>query len=137
KGEDVSDPEALLAKLKVDRGVGPAEAQGGERAAQRRLDAFLKSGLERYEPGRSDPLGDGASGLSPFLHFGQISPVQIAHRARTAPASESRASFLEELIVRRELAFNFVRHCAGYDSYDGAVPDWAKASLSAHRNDAR
>ncbi len=137
ESEDVSKPRALLKALKLDHDVPPLDRSGGERAAQNRLDGFLDDGIERYEPGRSDPLSNGSSDLSAFLHFGQISPVQIAWRVRRQPRSDSRASFLEELIVRRELAFNFVRFCAGYDSYDGAVPDWAKATLNAHKDDAR
>lgn len=136
-GEDVSDPRALLKAMTLDGSVGPVDQQGGERAAQARLDAFLDGGLSHYADGRSDPLSDGASGLSAYLHFGHISPVQIAQRARSRPASESRASFLEELIVRRELAFNFVRHCDFYDEYSAAVPEWAQATLSAHAKDAR
>ena len=76
--------------------------------------------------------------LSPYLHFGQISPVEIALRVRRASAGSARdrAAYLEELIVRRELAVNFVHFNDRYDRYD-SLPAWARATLEAHRRDPR
>jgi deoxyribodipyrimidine photo-lyase len=78
------------------------------------------------------------SGLSPHLHFGQISPVRIALTVtRASHASEgARAAFLEQLIVRRELAMNFVEHTPDYDSWS-CLPAWARATLVAHAGDPR
>ncbi|HEX8373603.1 MAG TPA: hypothetical protein VF606_00300, partial [Geminicoccaceae bacterium] len=75
---------------------------------------------------------------SPYLQFGQISPVEVALRAcGAAPADDpDRAAFLEELVVRRELAHNFLRHVTNYDSLD-CVPGWARATLDKHRRDRR
>jgi deoxyribodipyrimidine photo-lyase len=71
------------------------------------------------------------------LHFGQISPIYIALQARRAAAhDEDRASYLEELVVRRELAHNFVHYTEGYDRYTG-LPGWARATLDDHRDDER
>jgi deoxyribodipyrimidine photo-lyase len=73
--------------------------------------------------------------LSAYLHFGQISPVEIALAARDSGAGNAdRAAYLEELIVRRELATNFVEHTGDYDSYS-CLPDWARQTLAAHEND--
>ena len=44
--------------------------------------------------------------------------------------------FLEELIVRRELAFNFARYAARLDSLE-ELPHWARATLHKHRTDPR
>jgi deoxyribodipyrimidine photo-lyase len=56
-------------------------------------------------------------------------------RRSVAPA-EARESFLEELVVRRELSDNFCLHMQEYDSWN-AFPDWAQRTLDKHRNDGR
>jgi len=77
----------------------------------------------------------GSSEMSPYLHFGQVSPVTLAllaqeHGGRGTPA------FLEELIVRRELAVNFVRYHDQYDSF-ASLPAWAQKTLLLHQGDQR
>jgi deoxyribodipyrimidine photo-lyase len=75
--------------------------------------------------------------MSPYLHFGQISPVRIARRIRDAEApAEAKEAYLEELVVRRELAVNFVYYNREYRSYD-ALPGWALETLEEHRGDPR
>jgi deoxyribodipyrimidine photo-lyase len=78
---------------------------------------------------------DGTSGLSPYLHFGQISPVEVAWRAAQVGGPGAQA-FLEELIVRRELAVNFVFYNPNYDRFEG-LPAWAKETLRQHASDPR
>jgi deoxyribodipyrimidine photo-lyase len=77
--------------------------------------------------------------MSPYLHFGHISPVEIALAIRTAKDGDpdDRSAYLEELIVRRELAMNHVFHTQGYDDYARAVPDWARKTLAEHADDER
>lgn len=132
------DVKATLASLKVDRSVGASRRfVGGTPQARERLRRFIGQGLGRYAQGRSEPAAGIASGLSPYLHFGQISPVEIALAIRGADAAEAdRAAFLEELIVRRELACNFVAHTPEYWTY-GAMPAWARRSLKSHGRDGR
>ena len=76
--------------------------------------------------------------MSPFLHFGQISPLEIALAVLDAAVGgpEDRASYLEELIVRRELAMNHVFYEERYDTYD-AVPEWARSTLAGASSDPR
>jgi deoxyribodipyrimidine photo-lyase len=75
--------------------------------------------------------------LSPYLHFGHISALDIALAVSGADTPEpAREAFLEELIVRRELAVNHVVHCRDYDRYAG-LPNWAKTSLKRHAQDTR
>ena len=57
-------------------------------------------------------------------------------RDRSAGASADRSAYLEELIVRRELAINFVHFGQNYDSY-ACLPEWTHATLDAHRGDRR
>jgi deoxyribodipyrimidine photo-lyase len=109
--------------------------EAGARAAARRLKAFLDHDLDRYDQDRNDPSLHGQSDLSPWLHFGQVSPVELAVRARRH-GGPGVGPWLEQLIVRRELAVNFVLHNTSYDSYQG-LPDWAKRSLDSAREDGR
>jgi len=127
----------LLARLAVDMTVPPAhDAPPGPAAAEARLSAFLASGLPGYADRRRQTDGAG-SGLSPYLRFGQMSPLRVALAARDADVPpDDRAAFLEELIVRRELASNFVYYNAQYDRLDG-LPDWASSTLARHADDAR
>ena len=111
--------------------------QPGEKAAYRTMEEFLKDKLSLYDKQRNDPVRDGQSSLSPYLHFGQISPQRIALEAFKSPADKkSRDAFLEELIVRRELSDNFCFYNANYDNVEG-FSAWAKKTLNEHRHDKR
>ncbi|MDX9973565.1 MAG: deoxyribodipyrimidine photo-lyase [FCB group bacterium] len=126
-------------RLKVDRSVGPAEGgRGGATEAERLLGDFLDRKLVRYAEGRNEPGSDIPSGLSPYLHFGQISALRVALAAgeRAQGCEPSVEAFLEELIVRRELAMNFTHFNPAYDRYE-CVPAWARASLAKHEGDPR
>ena len=87
---------------------------------------------------RTDILNSKASCLSPYLHFGQISPLDIALKIKSSRGHqvEQKEAFLEELLVRRELAINFVHFEKEYDNLD-CLPDWAAKTLDAHENDER
>jgi deoxyribodipyrimidine photo-lyase len=142
-GIALDDIPALVRDLGVDAGVPPVAAlRGGERAAETRLRDFLARGLRRYGDDRNDPGLGGQSGLSPYLHFGHISPLWIALAVRERGARASRGSgpsaraFLEELIVRRELSANMVRYEADYDRFS-VLPAWCRATLLAHAKDRR
>jgi deoxyribodipyrimidine photo-lyase len=136
---DPTDRVALLKTLDVDRAVAPvARFRGGTGEARRRLAHFLRYKLDGYAGGRSEPAEAHVSGLSPYLHFGQISPVEVALKAKAAKSAgdADRASFLEELIVRRELACNFVQFTDNYDDY-ACLPGWARRTLAEHAGDRR
>ena len=109
----------------------------GETSALKSLENFLKNKFDNYNEWRNDPTKNGQSNLSPYLHFGQISAQRIAlETERLNGNKESAKFFLEELIVRRELADNFCYFNKNYDSFDG-FHDWAKTSLNEHRKDER
>jgi deoxyribodipyrimidine photo-lyase len=129
---------SLVNALPIDRSVSPAPGwRGGRRAGLARLDAFVKSRLSGYSTMRNRPEQDGTSGLSPYLHFGHLGPRETALAARASDAGlEDRQSFTEELVVRRELAVNFVRYNAAYDRATSAAR-WATETLSRHRRDER
>jgi deoxyribodipyrimidine photo-lyase len=106
----------------------------GERAAREHLVYFLNYKLSRYDSDRNDPMRDGQSNLSPYLHFGQISAQRIA--LQVFDSLKDSSPFLEELIVRRELSDNFCYYNLNYDSFNG-FPNWAKETLREHENDRR
>lgn len=110
---------------------------GGQTAARAALAGFLGARFARYAQNRNQPHTDDVSGLAKHLHFGHLSPVEIALAAEEAGGGENLDAFLEELIVRRELCVNFVWYTPGYDTYEGAVPEWARRTLEAHRRDPR
>jgi deoxyribodipyrimidine photo-lyase len=128
----------LLDQIPLDRSVGPISAfTGGAAAARKILGRFIRDTLAGYAARRNQPDLEGTSQLSPYLHFGQIDPLSVALAVKNtdAPAADKKA-FLEELIVRRELAVNFVRYNSSYDRFDACEP-WADRSLRLHLGDPR
>ena len=133
---NLSSPKELAKKLKVDQSVRPvSKYKGGQTEAQKHLKIFLDEKLDDYHEIRNDPTKDFQSNLSPYLHFGQISPLEIALKVQETDGPGKEA-FLEELIIRRELAINYVYYNSKYDSYDG-ITDWAKKTLREHEDDPR
>lgn len=127
----------LLARLPLDRTVpAVAEIVPGEAAAHEALTSFIEQRLNGYAVERNDPTRSGQSGLSPYLHFGQLSPQRAALAVASCGVSGTQEAFLEELIVRRELADNFCWYNDRYDGVEG-FPDWAWKSLDRHRDDPR
>ncbi len=133
---DVSDVEEAVSRLDVDRSVPRVDGlHGGTQVAKRRLEEFLREKLDLYSELRNDPTQDYLSGMSPYLHFGQISPLYIALRVLDSD-SPGKDAYLEELIVRRELSLNFVHYNGHYDSLQG-LPDWVRKTLGEHEADPR
>jgi deoxyribodipyrimidine photo-lyase len=135
----LADLDAILDDLQLDGSVPAAlRFQGGTSEARQRLEAFLDGKLKGYGGDRNEPAAYQCSFLSPYLHFGQISPVEVALAVRGSGVGhpDDRNAYLEELIVRRELATNFVHYQPDYDRY-ACLPDWARQTLAAHRVDTR
>ncbi len=132
------DWENLYGRLNIDSSVKIVEnIKSGNAAAVSVLNDFLKNKYEKYGELRNDPTIDSQSGLSPYLHFGQISAQKVAYLASIVDVNiESKKAFLEELIIRRELADNFCYYNTRYDKSDG-FPEWAVKSLKEHEKDKR
>jgi deoxyribodipyrimidine photo-lyase len=136
EGLDLSDIDALMSSLSCDGAASPVTSfKGGTRQALHRLERFLQERLESYHEERNEPSLDASSNLSPYLHFGHISPLHVALEVsrRQGPGPQA---FLEELIIRRELSMNYVFYNGLYNSYEG-LPRWARRTLEAHRGDRR
>ncbi|MEM9799067.1 MAG: FAD-dependent oxidoreductase [Planctomycetota bacterium] len=131
------DLAALVAECEIDHGV-PAipHTRGGSRAANARWDSFRDERLVRYARDRNDPLRPGVSRLSPYLHFGMVSPFRVAAEAERIGGAGAE-KFLDELLVWRELAWHFCHHSgAAIDSLE-AIPDWARETLEEGEADER
>jgi deoxyribodipyrimidine photo-lyase len=133
---DQLDP--LLRRLGVDRGV-PAVSwlfKGGATAAKARFARFLQTSLQHYDSHSNQPQTDDISHMSPYLHFGQISPLYLALQVSRVDHGAARDAYIEQLVVRRELAFNYVHFQPNYDQLT-SLPGWALNTLDAHRHDPR
>jgi deoxyribodipyrimidine photo-lyase len=128
----------------------------GEREAAKALRSFIEDDLADYAEKRNDITSDGQSGLSPYLHFGQISSLRVLletmkkmdvrpllfdepSMAKSDSGTSIKAggdALVEELVVRKELADNFCFYESHYDTLKGA-PEWARKSLDDHRTDQR
>ncbi|MCF3134911.1 cryptochrome/photolyase family protein [Streptomyces olivochromogenes] len=80
-------------------GLSEGLAPGGERVGRKRMTAWLRRGVAHYEDRHDDLAGDATSHLSPHLHFGTLSPVELVHRARQAGGPGADA-FVRQLAWR-------------------------------------
>jgi deoxyribodipyrimidine photo-lyase len=130
------DVDGLAAGVADKSPVKGDMMEAGEAAAHRALDGISRK-LQGYGDDRNNPCVNGQSGMSAYLHFGQLSPQRLAWTvSRSRLPAETKEVFLEELVVRRELSDNFCYYEPGYDSFDG-FPEWARKTLDQHRNDKR
>jgi deoxyribodipyrimidine photo-lyase len=139
EGLDLSDIDSVLDGMDLDRSVGALSHlyKGGNSEAKKMFRRFLKKGLGDYVEHRNQPQADDVSHMSKYLHFGHVSPIWLALEARrSSTKKENVESFVEELVVRRELSMNFVFYNDDYDSFSN-LPGWAKETLRKHKNDER
>ena len=123
--------------LKVDRDIEITTLiKPGEREAIKTLKRFIRNRLDKYNEFRNDPNENVISDLSPYLHFGQISSQRVALILQSINRHPMIDTFLEELIVRKELSDNYCFYNPEYDSFRG-FPDWAQKTLNNHRKDER
>jgi len=145
-----------LRRLPIDHDVPPSTIPAGPSAGRARLRTFLDDGLARYGEQRNHPDADAASGLSPYLHWGHLSVHEVVdgvlRREGWSPArlgsrtdgrregwwgvSPDAEAFLDELVTWRELGFGFCHHVPDHERYE-TLPQWARATLEAHAEDAR
>jgi len=133
---NITDTINVVSSLDIDHTVSIVDAfRGGNCEAQKRLKHFIKNKLDDYQELRNNPITDSLSNMSPYLHFGQISPLDIALQVLQS-GSPGKDSYLDELIIRRELSMNYVFYNHNYDSFDG-LPQWAQRTLHSHQLDER
>lgn len=129
--------EDVFKKIRVDTDVLPVNwIQSGPKAAKRTLREFLDKKIEYYSDKRNIPTENYVSNLSPYIHFGQISAQTIVLETYEKVRNSKKDSFVEELVVRRELADNYCYFNKEYDNPLG-YPSWAIESHKAHSKDKR
>lgn len=133
---DLSNIGAALNELHVER-IPPCRTVGGHSEAIKKLEEFVEKKFDKYARFKNDPSQDVESKLSPYLHFGHMSPQEILQRLRLTGDKENYEAFLEQLIVRRELAHNFAYHVENLDDLYSLLPGWAAKTLSDHSKDVR
>ena len=156
-----TSPEELsssrfLSALPIDHSVAPVAETGGRATGRERLRRFVEDGLDRYTDDKNHPDRGAGSGLSPWLHFGHVSPhevfMSVVGREGWSPArlsdlvdgrrqgwwgmSPSAEAFLDQLVTWRELGFGYNTYELRYDAYD-TLPEWARGTLASHAGDPR
>lgn len=139
---DLNELNTLIESLPIDQSVIETSLfKGGYQEALRRLQTFIqfkaKDYLERNAPGEQL-----TSTLSPYLHFGQISSLEIVHAIQHAKEEgminqETFDGIFEQVFVRRELAFNFVYYNQNYDQFEYITEPWAYKTMEEHQDDYR
>jgi deoxyribodipyrimidine photo-lyase len=133
----LKDSLEILDILNIDKSVSLSPFVGGYSQARKYLEEFIERKLHKYKDFRSHPELDYQSNLSPYLHFGQISPIEVVLEVLSKYGKDENVdSFFNELIVWRELARNFCYYNPNYNHYEG-IPDWAKETLEEHKKDRR
>jgi deoxyribodipyrimidine photo-lyase len=123
---------------KIDRTVPEVSRwRGGSQEGQRLLKEFVDHKLDGYGTQRNKPENDLTSRLSPYLHFGHISPVSVALAVgRSAAPKADKEAFLNQITTWRELSVNLVRFNPDYDNFECGEP-WAHRTLAKHASDLR
>jgi len=126
----------LVARCDIDHSVGPvADTVGGSMSGYDRWEQFKQNHLAVYHRKRNNPLTDGASRLSAYLHYGMVSPFRVAREAADVD-NEGSEKYLDELLIWRELAYGFCFYRPDHHRVS-ALPEWALASLRQHQGDDR
>lgn len=140
--DTLEDIDALLDRLPIDKSVKPSMFyKGGYQRASQMLYAFLQENIEKFEE-MNDPSNDFTSKLSMYLHFGQISSLEVLDRVLLAKeqgriTEAASDAFIEKLLVRRELAINFMHFNSGYDDFYQMTENWAYETMEMHEQDPR
>ena len=134
-----ADIAELCAQCEIDHTVGPVvHTPGGSKAGYARWELFKSKGLKGYARLRNDAaiaFPRGVSRMSPYLHHGQVSPLRIAREAAQT-ASAGAEKFLDELLIWRELAYNFCFHHNQPETL-AVLPEWARRTIEDHSGDRR
>ncbi len=125
----------FIDKLKLKPYINPIKLASGERKAVKLIRDFIEKGLSYYNEGRNIVGENYQSNISPYLNFGQISPIRILNTLEKH-SDANRDRFVEQLVVRRELSYNFVHYNTNYENFN-SLPDWAKQTLQDHSDDKR
>ena len=140
------DYKAIRQSLNLDESVIPSKIyHGGYKNAVDILEDFFETRLNGYKD--SSPVKRNTSRIGMYLHFGQISSLDVMKRLyqyislqrkqNKTVDQESVDGFIEQLFIRRELAYNYVYYVDGYDCFEGMTDKWAYQTMAMHKTDVR
>src|SRR5690606_5727532 len=121
---DLNALQTALDELNVNRDIKPSPIyKGGYVEASQYLFNFIQNKVHYYEES-SDPSTDYTSNLSMYIHFGQISTLEILDQLKMALDQEKITetvyeAYKEQIFIRRELAFNYCYYNPRYDTFIG------------------
>jgi deoxyribodipyrimidine photo-lyase len=140
--ESFDNIHLVLEKFNIDHSVKKSDIyKGGYLEASKWFTNFVQHDIEDYKD-RNDPSDPKLSHMSMYLHFGQISSLELLERLEIASMQKqinqaSIDAFIEQLLVRRELAFNYVYYTKGYDQFELMSQPWAYRTMKKHASDER
>ncbi|GIY97540.1 deoxyribodipyrimidine photo-lyase [Caerostris extrusa] len=132
------DWNTIESNLEVNMDVKEvAWAKPGTTAGLCKISEFCKSRLKSFNDLRNDPTKNNLSDLSPWFHFGQISIQRtilqvLKFKSKCGPSVDA---FVEEAVIRRELADNFCYYNKNYDKVEGRMI--GQKTLKDHSKDKR
>ncbi|XP_052830650.1 deoxyribodipyrimidine photo-lyase isoform X1 [Octopus bimaculoides] len=129
----------IIGKSDIDETVKPVDwAKPGTVAGYATLESFCNERLKHFATERNDPTKNSLSNLSPWLRFGHISPQRCILVVKKFQKSYKNSvdAFVEEAVIRSELADNYCYYQKDYDNINGAY-EWARNSLKQHAKDKR
>ena len=139
---DLNALQTVLDELNVNRDIKPSPIyKGGYVEASKHLFNFIQNKVHYYEES-SDPSTDYNSNLSMYIHFGQISTLEILDQLKMALDQEKITetvyeAYKEQIFIRRELAFNYCYYNPRYDTFIGMTEPWAYETMKVHQSDER
>ena len=139
---DINALESVLDDLDVNRDIKPSPIyKGGYIEASKHLFDFIQNKLKYYAES-SDPSTNYTSLLSMYIHFGQISTLEILDQLKMALDQDRITldvyeAYKEQIFIRRELAFNYCYYNPRYDTFSGMTEPWAYETMKQHKSDER
>lgn len=139
---DLTSIDSILNQLDIDKSVKKSPIyRGGYLEASRLFSIFIDQKSSHYLES-NDPSTNYTSLMSMYLHFGQISSLDLLERIFLAHDhgqldGQVLDAYVEQLLVRRELAFNYVTYQKGYDHFETMTEPWAYMTMNEHQIDRR
>ena len=138
-GFSEAELDSLVASLSIDHDLPASAMLPGSRAeVASRLTRLTKEVLPAYAGARNNAArAEGASTLSPYLHFGVVGPREVMAAIKAADVTAEQSNkFADELLTWREWFHYKARTLRVPESY-ARIPCWAKLQLEEHAADPR
>lgn len=136
--DKISESKYLdLLDLVINKSKSNIDFIGGYTQGIKAMNDFFENRYDIYSEQRNNSDVNALTGLSPWLHAGQISAQFVILEAhKRFEYSDKLYTFCAEMFVWRETADHFVFHEPNYDNLKGAL-GWARETLKTHTVDQR